>query len=119
VSAIFLAWYRRDRLDLVFALGIAGTTASATHLHEDDIAVLVLAAWIVLREQPSVIQRAWLLAGVAAAQLLSIGAPIPILVWQPVWIALLGLEPRVARWEAQRAQRAQVFRAKEALPAEP
>ncbi|MHB8613287.1 MAG: glycosyltransferase family 87 protein [Candidatus Dormibacteraceae bacterium] len=99
LSAVVLAWCRRDRLDLVFALGIAGTTASATHLHEDDIAMLVLAAWIVLRAAPSVTQRAWLLAGIAAAQFLAIGSPIPILVWQPVWIALLALEPRLKRLE--------------------
>lgn len=93
LTALALAWYRRDRLDLVFALGIVGSTAAATYLHEDDIAILVLAAWIVLRAQPSVPQRLWLLAGVAAAQFLAIGLPIPMLLWEPAWIALLGLEP--------------------------
>lgn len=91
--ALALAWYRRDRLDLVFALGIVGSTASAVYLHEDDIAILVLAAWIVLRSRPSVPQRAWLLVGIAAAQLLALGLPVPMLLWEPVWIALLGLEP--------------------------
>jgi hypothetical protein len=103
LAALCLAWYRRERLDLVFALGLAGTTMSATYLHEDDIAVLVLAAWIVLRARPSVSQRAWLLAGIAAAQFLAIGLPIPILLWQPVWIVLLGLEPRLKRLEGRRA----------------
>jgi hypothetical protein len=91
--ALALAWYRRDRLDLVFALGIAGSTASAVYLHEDDIAILVLAAWIVLRSQPSVPQRIWLLVGIVAAQFLAIGLPVPMLLWEPAWIALLGLEP--------------------------
>jgi glycosyl transferase family 87 len=95
--ALGLAWYRRDRLDLVFALGIVGSTASATYLHEDDVAILVLAAWIVLRAQPSVPQRVWLLAGVAAAQFIAIGLPIPMLLWEPAWIALLGLEPWLRR----------------------
>jgi hypothetical protein len=103
LAAIGLAWYRRERLDLVFALGIVGTTASASHLHEDDIAMLVLAAWIVLRARPSWTQRVWLLAGIAAAQFIAIGLPIPILLWQPVWIALLGLEPALKRLEGQRA----------------
>lgn len=93
VIALGLAWYRRDRLDLVFALGIVGSTASAAYLHEDDIAILVLAAWIVLRAQPSVAQRVWLLVGIAAAQFIAIGLPIPMLLWEPAWIALLGLEP--------------------------
>ena len=93
VAAVALAWYRRKRLDLVFALGIVGSTAAATYLHEDDIAILVLAAWVVLRSQPSVPQRLWLLAGIVAAQFLAIGLPIPMLLWEPAWIALLGLEP--------------------------
>jgi hypothetical protein len=97
IVALGLAWYRRDRLDLVFALGIVGSTASATYLHEDDMAILVLAAWIVLRSQPSVLQRGWLLAGIVAAQLLALGLAIPMLLWEPVWIALLGLEPWLRR----------------------
>jgi hypothetical protein len=103
LAALGLAWYRRDRLDLVFALGIVGTTASTGYLHEDDIAILVLAAWIVLRVRPSLLQQAWLLAGIAAAQFIAIGLPIPMLLWEPVWIALLGLEPRLKRLDARRA----------------
>jgi hypothetical protein len=99
LGALALAWYRRDRLDLVFALGLVGTTASATYLHEDDMAILVLAAWIVLRGQPSVPQRVWLVAGIAAAQFIAIGMPIPMLLWEPVWMMLLGLEPRLKRLE--------------------
>ena len=97
IAAIGLAWHRRDRLDLVIALGIVGSTASATYLHEDDIAILVLAAWLVLRSQPSVPQRMWLIVGIAAAQFLAIGLPVPMLLWEPVWIGLLGLEPWLRR----------------------
>jgi hypothetical protein len=96
-TALFLAWYRRERLDLVFALGIVGTTASATYLHEDDMAILVLAAWIVLRSAPSLPQRIWLLVGVAAAQLIAIGLAVPMLLWEPVWIVILGAEPWFTR----------------------
>jgi Glycosyltransferase family 87 len=95
--ALGLAWYRRDRLDLVIVLGIVGSTASATYLHEDDIAILVLAAWIVLRAEPSVPQRIWLIVGIAAAQFLAVGLPVPMLLWEPVWIGLLGLEPWLRR----------------------
>ena len=93
VAAIAFAWYRRDRLEIVLALGLVGSTASAVYLHEDDIAILVLAAWLVLRSQPSLLQRGWLLAGIAAAQFLAIGLAVPMLLWEPVWIALLGLQP--------------------------
>ena len=97
IAALGLAWHRRDRLDLVIALGIVGSTASATYLHEDDIAILVLAAWLVLRSQPSVPQRIWLIVGIAAVQFLAIGLPVPMLLWEPVWIGLLGLEPWLRR----------------------
>ncbi len=119
LAALGLAWYRRDRLDLVFALGLAGTTASANYLHEDDIAMLVLAAWIVLRSQPSWSQRAGLMAGIVAAQFLAIGLPIPILLWQPLWIVLLGLEPRLKRAEVETPGYAQLFMAKEAQGPKP
>ena len=97
LAAIGLAWYRRDRLDIVFALGIVGTMGSAGYLHEDDIAMLVLAAWIVLRANPSVQMKLWLLVGIAAAQFISIGMPIPILVWEPGWLVLLAVESRHRR----------------------
>src|SRR5438094_7626882 len=96
-AVLGLALYRRDRLDLVFALGLVGTMASGTYLHEDDVAILVLAAWVVLRAGPSVAQKAWLVVGIAAAQFIAIGLPIPMLLWEPVWIALLALEPWLRR----------------------
>jgi len=106
VLALGLAWYRRDRLDLVFALGIVGTTASASYLHEDDVAILVLGAWIALRGRPSIVQRGWLLAGIAAAQLISLGLAIPMLLWEAGWIGVLGLEPRLKAIESPRRQSA-------------
>ena len=92
-SALAMAWYRREQLALVVALGIVGSTASAIYLHEDDIAILVLAAWLVLRTQPSLLQRAWLLVGIAAAQFLALGLPVPMLLWEAAWIGLLGFQP--------------------------
>ena len=97
VGALALAWYRRDRLDLVFCLGLVGTTMSASYLHEFDVAILVLGAWIVLRANPSWAQRLWLLAGIAAMQFIALGQPIPTLLWEPVWLVLLGLEPWLRR----------------------
>jgi alpha-1,2-mannosyltransferase len=91
--ALALAWYRRDRMDLVFALGIVGSTASAFYLHEYDVTVFLVPAWILLRTRLSVPQRAWLLLGIVCAQLVAIGVIRPILLWEAGWIALLGLEP--------------------------
>lgn len=97
VTAITLAWYRRDRLDLVFAFGILGSLGSASYLHEDDVAMLVVAAWIGLRAQPSLQMKVWLLAGIAAAQFIAIGLAIPMLLWEPVWLLVLAREPRQKR----------------------
>jgi hypothetical protein len=104
--ALALAWTRRARLDLVFCLGLVATTMSAAYLHEHDVSVLVLGAWIVLRSRPSAIQRIWLLVGVAAAQVIAIGQPIPILLWEPAWMVLLALEPRLSGWTPRRKLRA-------------
>lgn len=92
--AIGLAWFRRDRVDIVFALGILGTLGSANYLHEDDVGMLVLAAWILLRAEPSLAMKVWLVLGIAAAQFIAIGQPIPMLLWEPGFLVLLALEPR-------------------------
>ncbi|HKC19891.1 MAG TPA: glycosyltransferase family 87 protein, partial [Candidatus Dormibacteraeota bacterium] len=47
--ALGVARFRRERLDVVFALGIVGSTASAFYLHEYDMPVFLLPAWILLR----------------------------------------------------------------------
>lgn len=91
--ALALAWYRRSRLDIVFALGIVGSTASAFYLHEYDVPIFLLPAWVLLRQRLSVPQRAWLVLGIACAQLVAIGVIKPILLWEAGWIGLLGLEP--------------------------
>lgn len=91
--ALGLAWYRRDRMDIVFALGIVASTASASYLHEYDPAVFVLPAWILLRSRLSLPHQAWLLVGVVAAQLIAIAIFKPMLVWEAGWIVVLGLEP--------------------------
>src|SRR5207302_10781043 len=61
-----------------------------------DPAVWVLPGWIVLGSKPSIPQRAWLVAGIAAAQLTSIGIFKPLLVWEAGWILMLGMEPWLA-----------------------
>jgi hypothetical protein len=90
---IGLAWYRHERMDIVFALGIVGSTASAFYLHEYDVPVFLVPAWILLRSRPSAVQLGWLVLGILCAQLIAIGVIRPILLWEAGWIGLLGLEP--------------------------
>ncbi len=112
VAALLLAWYRRDQIHLVFALGIVGSTASAFYLHEYDAAVFVLPAWIVLRSRPSVPQQVWLLVGLAAAQLIAIGVFWPMVLWEAGWIAMLGLES----WLAAQFRQSPVLSSGAAVP---
>lgn len=95
-AALATAWFRRKRMDLVFALGIVGSTASASYLHEYDPAVFILPAWILLGRDLSLPHRIWLLLGFFAAELIAIAIYRPMLVWEAGWIAMLGLEPWLA-----------------------
>lgn len=114
IVALGLAWYRRDRMDIVFTLGIVGSTASAFYLHEYDVPIFVLPAWVLLRQRLSVPQRAWLVLGIACAQLVAIGEIKPILLWEAGWIGLLGLES----WLVSRVPTLTVLRRVAVRPAE-
>jgi hypothetical protein len=89
--AIAIAWKRRTRLEIVFAAGIIGSIASSFHLHEPDYAVLVLAAWLILRGSPPRAHLAWLAAGVASMQAVSLARPLPQLVWDAVWLVMVAI----------------------------
>ena len=91
--ALFIAYRRRKDVDVVFAAGLIGSVASAFHLHQPDYALLVLAAWLVLRTSPPVWHRAWLLSGVLTMQLVTLGQPIPQLLWDVVWLVILTAGP--------------------------
>jgi hypothetical protein len=58
---------------------------------------------MVLLSRPSLPHQVWLIVGIAAAQFLAIGQPIPMLLWEAGWIAVLGLEPALKRLDARRS----------------
>lgn len=105
--AVFVAYLRRRELDIVFALGLLGSVMASPHLHQPDYALDVLAAWLVLRTAPSTAHRLWLLAGIPACQFTSIGLPLPQLLWQPGWLAVLGREAVARRQTALAPDREQ------------
>jgi hypothetical protein len=98
--AVLVAYLRRRELDIVFALGLLGSVMASPHLHQPDYALDVLAAWLVLRTAPSMAHRFWLLAGIPACQFTAIGLPLPQLLWQPGWLAVLGREAVARRQTA-------------------
>ena len=91
IAALVIARRRRADLDVVFALGLLGSLVFAFHLHQYDYAALILAAWLILRSGPPLWHRLWLLAGVATMQAISLGNPLPQLLWDFGWLVILGL----------------------------
>ena len=89
--ALVIAWRRRADLNVVFAVGIVGSLAFAFHLHQYDYIELILAAWLILRTAPPLWHRLWLLAGVGTLQALDLGQPIPQLLWDLGWLAILAV----------------------------
>lgn len=93
-ASIAVAVRRRDDLDVVFAIGLLGSLMVTFHLHQTDYSNLVLAAWLVLRSSPPLWHRAWLAIAIFTMQLLSLGQPVPQLLWDVGWLAMLGTNPR-------------------------
>ncbi len=91
--ALVIAYRWRKDVDMVFAVGLLGSVASAFHLHQPDYSLLVLAAWFVLRTSPPVWHRAWLLSGVVTMQLVTLGQPMPQLLWDVAWLVILLASP--------------------------
>jgi hypothetical protein len=89
IAALAIAWRRRSDLDVVFAAGLLGSITIGIHLHQWDYSELVLAAWLVLRTSPPLWHRLFLLMGVVTMQLASTGEPVPQLLWNAAWLAIL------------------------------
>jgi hypothetical protein len=90
-AALAGVWRQRRSLSVAFAIGLVGTMVSAVHVHEYDYVALVVAAWLALGETTSTVELAWIGVGVICAQLPAVGIRLPIVLWQPVWLAILAL----------------------------
>lgn len=91
VAAMVIAWRRRSDLNAVFALGLLGSLVFAFHLHQYDYVALLLAAWLILRTGPPLWHRLWLLTVVFPLQAISVGQPLPQLIWDFCWLVILGI----------------------------
>jgi hypothetical protein len=89
--ALAIARWRRRELDIVFAVGLLGSLVSSFHLHQPDYSSLLLAAWLVLRTSPPLWHRLWLLAGFFTMQAVTLGQPLPQVIWDAGWLAVLSL----------------------------
>jgi hypothetical protein len=91
VTALFIARWRRRELEVVFAVGLLGTAATASYFHPADYGTLVLAAWLVLRTSPPLWHRLWLLVGVVPMQVMTLGPVAPQLAWNAAWLGILAV----------------------------
>ena len=78
----------------VLALGVVGSMVSIPYDHLHDFVVLVPAALLFLRTEPPAWQRAWLLVVWISLELVWAISPVPLLVAQVVWLAMIALPLR-------------------------
>ncbi|HEY3086400.1 MAG TPA: glycosyltransferase family 87 protein [Candidatus Dormibacteraeota bacterium] len=92
VAAAVAGYANRHASDArIFALGLVATTLGATYWHLQDFTILVLAAWLFLRESSPAWQRWWLLVIVLAGEFAWPLTPLPILVGMTAWFAILAM----------------------------
>lgn len=90
---LLAVWRQRRNWNIAFAIGLVGTVLAGFHVHEYDYVALVVSVWLILRQPVGAIELIWVGVGVICLQILSVGDRLPILVWQPVWLAILALSP--------------------------
>lgn len=90
------AWRWRGRGTAIpIAAGILGSLLFTPYLGFQDFAMLVLAGWLVLREQPAPWQVALLVVGFAMLQLVLVVLSVPIILAEVVLlVSLVGRAPR-------------------------
>lgn len=93
VLTLLAVWRQRRNWDIAFAIGLVGTVLAGIHVHEYDYVALVMSVWLILRQPVGAIELIWVGVGVVGVQILSVGDRLPILLWQPVWLAILALRP--------------------------
>jgi hypothetical protein len=93
-AGLVIAWRRRRDVEVVFAVGLLATVATASYFHNSDYSILILPAWLVLRTSPPLWHRLWLAVGILPMQLLLTGFLAgPQLIWDAAWLAILAIEP--------------------------
>ncbi len=70
-------------------IGLVGSILVAPHLHQDDLAVLLVAAWLLTRGRQGTVLRYWPLVVLAAGEAPQLITPVPLLLSLLVWLLLL------------------------------
>jgi hypothetical protein len=99
--AVAIMWRNRARrLELGMTAALLGSVLFARYLNPQDFTVLVLAAWLVLREAPSRGQVLLLALGYAAVELAAAFEP-PVLLFELAWLVSLARPPQLSRVAAR------------------
>lgn len=103
-AALALGWAWRTRdVATAFWLGITGSLAATPYIHDVDLALLLVAGWVVLRERQTAGWAPWLVAATwIAMELFLVGYPLLAFAGVLVWIAgsvVLGRSSRGADYE--------------------
>ena len=99
---------RRRGLEWIYALALVGGTLATPYMHLDDLVMLGLAAWLILRASPPAWAAAYILAAVLAIEGQPIWGPLPVLIAEAGALALLSvaaLEHHDRNAEQDRAER--------------
>jgi len=90
LATLAIAYRHRGRgpRELV-PIGLIGSILVAPHLHQDDLAVLVVAAWLLAGLGRGRLLRFWPLVVLAAGEAPQLITPVPLLLSLLVWLLLL------------------------------
>ncbi|HVD00472.1 MAG TPA: glycosyltransferase family 87 protein [Candidatus Dormibacteraeota bacterium] len=90
VSALAIAFHNRGRgAAIVLSIGIIGSILVAPHLHQDDLAILVVAAWLLAGTRPERVLQFWPLIVLVAGESPQFLTPLPIEASLVAWLLLL------------------------------
>ena len=84
---------RNNRVELIYACALVGGMLASPYMHLDDLAMLGLAGWLVLRSGPTGLAWVYILAGVIAIEGEPFWGPVPVLAFE---VGALALMTRVA-----------------------
>ena len=100
LATLAIAYRQRGRGSRVLVpVGLIGSILVSPHLHQDDLAVLVVAGWLLAGGSQGRLLRVWPLVVLVAGETPQLITPAPLLLSLLVWLLLLWSPAQRARHE--------------------